>query len=350
MAQEFAQLSAFFDHGYDAVIDVRSPAEFGVDHIPGAINLPALNDVERAQVGTIYKQVSPFDARKIGAALVIRNVAAHLEGPLAGQGGAWRPLVYCWRGGQRSGVFASLLAEIGWRAETVKGGYTSFRRQVKAAVYDAVLAHRIVLLDGNTGTAKTDILGHLHKAGVQVIDLEGLARHRGSLLGGLPGGQPAQKAFETALALALHRCDPEKPVVIEAESSKIGRINLPQSLWQAMQRAPRILLAAPVPARATYLAAAYRSVLEDTGALAEKLQPLRRLRGHAVVDGWLALSRAGALTELAAALITQHYDPAYQKPGRGEKPAPMAQITLDDLSPQAQAGAAAQIIKALNAW
>jgi tRNA 2-selenouridine synthase len=192
MPYRIDSLAEFARHGFDAVIDVRSPAEFAEDHLPGAISLPALSDAERAVVGTIYKQESPFRARKIGAAMVARNVAAHLDGPLAAMDGGWRPLVYCWRGGQRSGSVATILREVGWRVETVEGGYRSFRRAVVRALYDAAFPARVVLLDGNTGTAKTAVLARLKAMGAQVIDLEGLARHRGSLLGGM-GGQPRRR-------------------------------------------------------------------------------------------------------------------------------------------------------------
>ncbi|MBC7477653.1 MAG: tRNA 2-selenouridine(34) synthase MnmH, partial [Pseudorhodobacter sp.] len=115
MAVTLTHLTDIFALGFDDIIDVRAPAEFAEDHIPGAISLPVLDDAERAEVGTIYKQVSPFTARKVGAALVAKNASAHLQGPLASKTGAWKPLVYCWRGGQRSGSFASILGQIGWR-------------------------------------------------------------------------------------------------------------------------------------------------------------------------------------------------------------------------------------------
>ena len=222
MALRFSSLSDLLDHGFDDVIDVRSPAEFAEDHIPGALNLPALSDAERARVGTIYKQVSPFDARKVGAALVARNVAAHLDGPLADRTGGWRPLVHCWRGGQRSGSVATILKAVGWRADTIEGGYQSWRRLVHAALYDTDLPCPVVLLDGNTGTAKTALLPLLAARGVQVIDLEGLAGHRGSRLGAT-GAQPSQKAFESALAVALARLDRRTPLVVQARKQSRNR-------------------------------------------------------------------------------------------------------------------------------
>ncbi|WP_333712039.1 tRNA 2-selenouridine(34) synthase MnmH [Yoonia sp.] len=336
MPLQFTSLDAILKHGFDTVIDVRSPAEFAEDHMPGAINLPALDNAQRAEVGTIYKQVSPFKARKIGAGMVIRNVADHIDGPLQDKDGGWRPLVYCWRGGQRSGVFRTILSEIGWRAETVQGGYMTFRRLVNGALHDAPLPHRLILLDGYTGTAKTALLPRLPARGVQTLDLEGLACHRGSLLGEMPGGQPSQKMFETALAVALQGLDPDRPVIVEAESSKIGRLNLPKSLWQAMLAAPRVVLDIPAQARARYLAEAYRDVISDPARLAEKLAPLRRLRGHAVVDGWIALSKDGALVDLSHALMVQHYDPAYTKSRRIDEREVLATLATDALDTDGQ--------------
>lgn len=329
----FSSLPALLSHGFDTVIDVRSPAEYAEDHIPGAINLPAMSNAERAEVGTLYKQVSPFDARKVGAAIVARNVASHLDGPLADKQGGWRPLVYCWRGGQRSGSVASILSQIGWRTETVAGGYQSFRRLVHQALYETPLPGPLILIDGNTGSAKTDILHRLAARGVQVIDLEGMARHRGSMLGGVIAGQPDQKAFETDLATALVGMDPSRPILIEAESSKIGRRAIPPVLWAAMCAAPRIVIAAPVAARAAYLTQAYADVIADPDRLARLLQPLRAFRGHGVVDGWMALLAAKDHASLAQALIEQHYDPAYAKSRAVHRPDIIATVeteTLDD--------------------
>lgn len=350
MPENFDTLHALLNHGFDTVIDVRSPAEFANDHIPGAINLPALDNAQRAQVGTIYKQVSAFDGRKVGAAMVIRNVADHISGPLANKDGGWRPLVYCWRGGQRSGVFATLLSEIGWRAQTIQGGYTSFRRLVNSTLYDVPLPHRLVLLDGNTGTAKTALLHILAARGVQTLDLEGLASHRGSLLGAMPGGQPSQKGFETALAIALSRCDPSRVVVVEAESNKIGKLNLPPMLWTAMLAAPRITIDVPIDARAAYLAQTYHDIIADTDRLAKRLNPLRRVRGHAIVDNWVEQSKAGDLVGLSKALAVDHYDPAYTKSRRINEREVLATVrapTLDDGGQQAAADAIMTVLGTL---
>ncbi len=300
-------------HGFDAIIDVRAPAEFAEDHLPGAISLPVLDDAERAEVGTIYKQVSPFTARKVGAALVAANAARHLQGPLADMGGGWRPLVYCWRGGQRSGSFASILSQVGWRVDTIAGGYKAWRSLVVTALYDAAVPCPVFVLDGNTGSAKTAVLNRLPALGVQVIDLEGLARHRGSLFGDMPGGQPSQKAFEGALALALAGLDPGRPVVVEAESSKVGDCRLPPRLWRAMVDAPRLTIEAGVEARAEYLTRAYADLVADGARLAGIIERLRRAHPAKQIDEWQGLARAGDFGPLAEGLMRDHYDPRYEK-------------------------------------
>jgi len=313
MAQEYTSLHELLDHGFDAVIDVRSPAEFAEDHVPGAINLPVLSNEERAKVGTIYVQKSRFLARKIGAAMVFRNAATHVETQLMDKEGSWRPLVYCWRGGQRSGSFCWMLGQVGWRSDVIEGGYRSYRRLVKRRLYDDPLPHRLVALDGYTGTAKTALLHVLMARGVQVLDLEGLAGHRGSLLGGMDDPQPGQKAFETRLAFALDALDPDRPVLVEAESSKIGARIIPPSLWSAMRNSPRIEVTAPVEERSAFLVRTYSDIMSDAENLCRKLDPLRKYRGHGVVDGWFELIGAGDKAGLALALMQQHYDPAYDK-------------------------------------
>lgn len=313
MSLRCTDLAQLIDHGFDDVIDVRSPAEWQEDRLPGAINLPVLDDDERARVGTIYKQVNPFSARKIGAALVARNAARAIEGPLADRPGGWRPLVYCWRGGQRSNSFAMILGQIGWRVEVLEGGYKTWRGLVIRALGKPPAAARVIVLDGNTGSAKTELLGHLARLGVQTIDLEGLANHRGSLFGARAGGQPAQRGFDSALAVALARLDPARPLVVEAESSKIGDCRLPPGLWKAMCAAPRIEIAAPLAARAAYLARAYDDLCTDGARLARVIGQLRPLHPAATISSWLARAASGEHEALAAELMDQHYDPRYLK-------------------------------------
>lgn len=312
MAYSPPQFHTIAAQGFDSIIDVRAPAEFAEDHIPGAINLPVLDDAQRAQVGTVYKQISPFDARKLGAALVAGNAARHLQGALADMPGGWRPLVYCWRGGQRSGSFALILGQIGWRVETLAGGYKAWRGQVVQALYHAPFPAPVVVLDGNTGAGKTALLPLLAARGVQVLDLEALARHRGSLFGAT-GPQPAQKSFETALAHAVAALDPARPVVIEAESSKIGNCRLPAGIWRAMCAAPRLFIKAPVQARAQHLLAHYPDMIADPARLMGVVEALRHAHSAEVVAQWQAMVAAGQFADLAMGLMQAHYDPRYGK-------------------------------------
>ncbi|MEL6168686.1 MAG: tRNA 2-selenouridine(34) synthase MnmH [Pseudomonadota bacterium] len=330
MAFQAETLPGFLAHGFDTLIDVRSPAEYAEDRMPGAINLPVLSNAERAHVGTIYVQEDPFLARKVGAALVARNAALHLEGPLAGKDGSWRPLVYCWRGGQRSGSFASILAQIGWRVDTVAGGYRAWRQAVVAALHDDPWPTPLVLLDGNTGTAKTEILSVLAARGLQVLDLEGLAGHRGSVFGARGGAQPAQKMFETRIAAALAEFDPARPVVVEAESAKVGDRLVPPVLWAAMKAAPRVLVRAPVEARVTYLVQAYADIAEDKDRLSADIEGLKPYHGAERVADWLGFVETGAHLALASALISEHYDPRYAR-SRAARPAPVAEAVTERL-------------------
>ena len=332
MKLRVSSLEEMFSLPYDDVVDVRSPAEFAEDHIPGAISLPVLSNSERALVGTIYTQESPFRARKIGAALVARNAANHIENALIDRDGSWRPLVYCWRGGQRSGSFASILSQIGWRAGTLEGGYRGYRRLVARMLRDSPLPHRLILLDGNTGTAKTELLGRLAVRGVQVLDLERLAAHRGSLLGAVADSQPSQKSFESALAKAFVGFEPDRPVVAEAESSKVGNLQLPASLWQAMRGAPRIELTASLDARARYLARAYSDLTNDLSALQDTLTKFTKYHGHDQVKAWQDFAKAGEFENLARELMQRHYDIRYEKSRAGRDSTPCGEFAFDDLA------------------
>jgi tRNA 2-selenouridine synthase len=337
--------------GFDDIVDVRSPAEFAEDHVPGAINLPVLDNEERARVGTIYIQESRFLARRIGAALVARNIARHLEEGLKDKPGSWAPLVYCWRGGQRSNAMATVLDQVGWRPSVLAGGYKTYRRRVTAALYDAEPDFPVLLLDGYTGVAKTEVLRRLDARGVQTIDLEGLAAHRGSLFGALPGqAQPHQKGFESALLARIDALDRTRPVVVEAESSKVGELNVPPTLWKAMLAAPRIELAAPREARARYLTCAYGDIIADPAALDETLGNLPVHFGKERLAEWRALAAAGAFTDLAMGLIEHHYDPAYERSRRKETRPCVEVVSLGDLEAASLDAAAGRIAAAVEQW
>ena len=298
---------------FDAIIDVRSPAEFALDHIPGAINFPVLNNEERVKIGTLYKQVSPFAAKKLGAAIVSRNIAQHLEQSFLDFPREWRPLLYCWRGGERSGAFTHVLNRIGWKAMQLEGGYQGFRRVVIDDLDLAAKQFQFQVICGMTGSGKTRILHELKVLGAQVLDLEGLAIHRGSVLGNEPDiDQPSQKGFETALWNALHDLDPNKPVFIESESKKVGGVHVPDALMEKIRHGRCIELRSSVATRVSWLLHEYAHFLTDTTTFKEKLALLTSRYGKVQIAEWLTQIDAGHFDALVTDLLVKHYDPAYQ--------------------------------------
>ncbi|MFV0292859.1 MAG: tRNA 2-selenouridine(34) synthase MnmH [Paracoccus sp. (in: a-proteobacteria)] len=316
---------------FDDIIDVRAPSEFAEDHLPGAINLPVLDDEQRAHVGMVYKQVSPFDARRIGAALVAENAARHIAGPLSGHDGSWQPLIYCWRGGQRSEALATILAQVGWRVSRLEGGYKSWRSMVVRRVQELGFPGRVIVLDGNTGSAKTAILKRLATRGHQVLDLEAMANHRGSLFGHM-GKQPGQKMFEGRLATVLEYLDPARPVLVEAESSRIGNVTLPKAVWRGLCAAPRLVLRVPVSARAEYSARDYADIAEDPGLVHNILRRLAPLHPAERIKNWLHLADSGEWRVLAELLMRDHYDPRYTKHRGRYADREYARAEIDDLT------------------
>ena len=317
-----AQLS-----GFDEVIDARSESEFADDHIPGAISCPVLDDVERIRVGTLYKQ-SSFDAKKLGAVLVARNIARHLEQRFADRPRGWRPLVYCWRGGTRSGAFATVLRSIGWKAGQLGGGYRAYRRAVLADLEILPARFRFRVVCGLTGTGKSLLLRALAAAGAQVLDLEALAEHRGSVLGNLPGApQPSQKMFDSRVWAALQGCDPARPVFVESESRKIGLLRVPERLIERMRESTCLRVDAPLPARVAILRREYAHFLTDPALLGRQLDCLKGLYGGDTVAHWKKLADAHDWNTLVPLLLTAHYDPAYARsigknyPGHASAPA-----------------------------
>ncbi len=300
---------------FDAVIDVRSPAEFAEDHLPGAVNWPVLNDEERARVGTLYVQTSPMAARQVGAALVARNIASAVEQHVQGLPREWQPLVYCWRGGQRSGAMAWFLAQIGFRTAQLQGGYKGFRARVRAELAELPNRFHYRVLAGRTGSGKTRLLQALIDTGAQVLDLEALACHRGSVLGGLPGQpQPSQKAFDTALWQALQRFDPARPVFVESESKKVGSLQLPDALVRRMREHGQCLrVQMSDAARTQLLLDEYGFFAQDVEGFCKLLDALIDLRGRERVQHWQAMARAGQWAELFVLLMQEHYDPLYER-------------------------------------
>ncbi|HEX4880502.1 MAG TPA: tRNA 2-selenouridine(34) synthase MnmH [Limnobacter sp.] len=300
---------------FSEIIDVRSPAEFEEDHIPGAINCPVLSNEERITVGTLYKQVSPFEAKKVGAALVAKNIAHHLQTRFQQHDKGWKPLVYCWRGGSRSGAMTHILRQVGWQASQLQGGYKVFRAHVLAQLSDLPKLFAYQVLCGETGSAKSRVLEAMARQGAQVLDLESLACHKGSVLGVLPNRpQPSQKWFETQVWHTLRNMDPSRPVWVEAESKKIGSLRVPEALFDTMTRQGHVVrLDVPVSARVEFLLRDYSYFLKDPASLQTQLGYLSSLHGHAVIARWTDLAQQGAWPTLVEELLTQHYDPAYRK-------------------------------------
>lgn len=336
---------------YDMIIDVRSPSEFADDHIPGAINLPVLSDNERAEIGTLYKQSSPFEARKVGAALISRNIARHLDRDLRDIPVDWSPLIYCWRGGQRSGAMARICSEIGWSVHILDGGYKSYRRAVQQDLTTLAGELHPVMLDGATGVGKTLILSALTGYQTQSLDLEALAAHRGSVLGAMPDQpQPSQRLFESRLCDAIQRLDRTRPVIIEAESSKIGQIHIPDALWKAMLPAPSITITADITARVQYILRDYVHIIDDPAILTKLVQGMVRRHGYAVTSEWSALIADADWPGLVTHLIQTHYDPAYAGSAkRRHERANLGVIHMETLTDKDINQAAASIAKIINA-
>lgn len=297
---------------YDDIIDVRSPAEYAEDHIPGALSAPVLSNAERAQIGTLYKQVSPFEAQRQGAALIARNIAQHLESQFMDRPREWKPMIYCWRGGQRSGAMAHIFAQVGWRVGQLQGGYKTYRRHVIDELERFSQQMQFQVICGPTGSGKSRLLQALELQKAQVLDLEKLAQHRGSLLGNLPGQpQPSQKMFETSVWNTLRNFDAAHCVFVEAESRKIGSLSIPVVLLENIRAAGCISIAASLEARVQLLMEDYAHFVDHALLLKETLAPLLELHGHKRVDHWDDLARQGNWQELVADLLINHYDPAY---------------------------------------
>jgi len=327
---------------FDAVIDARSEGEYAEDHLPGALNWPSLNNEERIRVGTLYKQVSPFEAQKIGASLVAANISRHIQAHVMDKARNWQPLVYCWRGGKRSNSLALILGQIGFKVHLIEGGYKAFRKAVIEDTPRRVQPLQFRVLCGPTGSGKTRLLQALAAQGAQVLDLEALASHRASVLGVIPGQpQPTQKAFETLLWDALRRLDPQRPVFVEAESKKVGNVTIPDSLIAAMRDAPCVRLALSLQGRVQLLMEDYDYFVKDASYFGERLDRLADLKGRAVVEEWKARAQEGQTADVVAELLEKHYDPGYEtstsRNFRQYADAPVLSLSGPDAQAMAQA-------------
>lgn len=319
---------------HDDIIDVRSPSEYAEDHIPGAVNLPVLDDDQRAEVGTIYKQVTAFAAKKVGAGYISANIARHLAGHFADKPKAYRPFLYCWRGGMRSGSFAHVLAQIGWRVTVLEGGHKTYRERILLELRDAPPRFTFRIIAGATGSAKTRVLHRLAERGEQVLDLEGLANHRGSLLGNV-GPQPTQKFFESQLIAALDRLDPARPVWVEGESSRIGSVQVPPALWVRMRESDGVEIAMPAKGRVQHLLAEYRHFVENPDRLRALLALMPERVGKKQTAEWEAMIAAGEWENFVASLLAAHYDPGYAASRAKNFPRANAPVALAGPCPDA---------------
>ena len=297
---------------FDTIIDVRSPSEFEEDHIVGSINCPVLSDLEREKVGTIYKNESTFKAKIIGSSLTARNIAEHIEERFLEYKGSWQPLVYCWRGGQRSKAFAIILSEVGWRTHQLVGGYKEYRNHVLKFMDTIGSQLKIILISGKTGSAKTKILQSIEKQGGQILDLEGLANHKGSLLGKIPNlKQPSQKFFESKLFYQLKQLNLKKEIFVEAESSKIGNIHIPKTIWAKMIVSPRIEIKADIHLRSNFLVKDYEYMCKNPELINPIIFGLKKRLSKQLVDSWKELINQKKWQELTTSFLENHYDPSY---------------------------------------
>ena len=342
------QLAVADFSAYALIIDARSPREFAEDHLPGAVNLPVVGDEEYAEVGTRHK-TDKHAAYLLGVEYSLRNIANQIKPLISSYAPQDRFLVYCFRGGKRSRLWADNLRTIGYDVDVLAGGWKRYRGWVRSGLETLPPTLRYRVLAGPTGCGKTRLLQALRAEGQQVLDLEEIACHRGSLLGDLPSQpQPSQKLFDSALLDTLRRLDPAHEVWIEAESKKIGDLQLPDGLYQAMHRSPVIQLSAPMDQRVRLWREDYPHFAQDPVGMVDKLQPLKPLIGKETLAHWQALACGGQVDELFRSVMERHYDPCYERStrknyGRG---GPARHVVLHSLAPPELRECARQLAEA----
>lgn len=301
-------ISTFLAHQQqgEPVIDVRSPGEFMEGHIPGAINIPLFSNEERAEIGTLYKQQGQQEAIERGLEIVGPKMAGFVRQakalPYRGQ-----LLVHCWRGGMRSGSFAWLLNTAGIPAVTLTGGYKSYRRELLAFFETPFM---LFILTGNTGSGKTEILQHLQLKGEQVIDLEGLARHKGSVFGGMgQQEQPSSEQFQNELFRQMRQMDISRPIWLEDESISLGDCFIPQPLWKQLRKAPLFRTELSKAARIERLVLEYGPF--EPAVLEQAIHKLTKRLGGQHAKAALKALHENRLNEVASILLV-YYDKAYE--------------------------------------
>jgi tRNA 2-selenouridine synthase len=335
---------------YSLVIDARSPHEYAEDHVPGAVNLPVVDDAQYAEVGIRHK-TDKHGAYLVGVEYSLRNIADQIKPLISRYGETDRFLVYCFRGGKRSRLWADNLRTIGFQVDVLAGGWKRYRQWVRESLDELPARFSYVVLAGPTGCGKTRLLKAIADQGGQVVDLEGLASHRGSLLGDLPGTrQPSQKAFDSLLLQELRRLDPSRPVWIEAESKKVGNVQLPDSLFRRMHASRVIQLDAPMPERVRLWREDYPHFVADPVAMVRKLLPLKPLVGGKVLAEWERLAEAGDTDSLFESIMREHYDPCYARSTSSHygASADVPTVDLDGLDPASLSRAAARLVSTIG--
>ena len=298
--------------GFDCIIDARSEDEFTHDHLPHAMNWPSLNNAERITIGTMYKQVSAFEAQKHGAALVAANIAKHIQQHVLDLPRTWQPLIYCWRGGKRSGSLAMVLGQIGFKIHLIEGGYKAFRAAMLLDIARLAPRFQFQVISGPTGSGKTRLLQALQAEGAQVLDLEELAQHRSSVLGHIPGQvQPSQKHFDTLVWETLLQFNPERVVFVESESRKVGNLSIPEPVMLAMRNSPCHELVLSLEERVALLMEDYNFFVANPDLFCHRLDALTSIRGKTVVQAWKEQVLQGHFEAVVQDLLALHYDPTY---------------------------------------
>ncbi|HML79680.1 tRNA 2-selenouridine(34) synthase MnmH [Geobacter sulfurreducens] len=294
------------------VVDVRTPLEYEEDHLPGAINVPLLTNEERVEIGTIYKQTGPLEARRRGLNLTAHRFPAMVEA--IARAAADRPiLVYCWRGGLRSKTVVSILDLAGFDAVQLQGGHKAFRHLVLSSFEPFTPPAPLVVLHGMTGVGKTTFLLQLARAGHAVVDLEGLARHRGSAFGELGLRQDiSQKRFETLLWDAFRRLPAGCPILLEGESRRIGRLTLPGNLYDVMRGSVKLWCEASVATRVARLTEEYGRP-EYRDGMAGALERIRKKLGGDNYEAIKSHLDRWEMEPFMEGLIRHYYDKLYYK-------------------------------------